>query len=144
MIARCCLTNVNRFQGCKKIIGLDKIESRLNLAKELGATDVVNGSELPEGKELGDVITEVADGLGPTITVDTTGAPPLIKAGVQFTRNKGKIIQVGTPPFDFKLEIDAFQFMMSGKQFIGAIEGQAYPPEVCLSTTMKLSQQLQC
>ena len=84
---------------------------------------------MPEGKELGDVIKEIADGIGPTITVDTTGVPALINAGVQFTRNRGKIVQVGTTPFDFKLEIDMFSFMLSGKQVLGAIEGQAYPPE---------------
>ena len=118
-----------KIQGCRMIIGLDKVESRLNLAKEMGATHLVDGSKLPEGKELGDVIKEIAEGQGPTITIDTTGAPPLINAGVQFTRNRGKIIQVGSPPFDFKLEINAFEFMLSGKQFLGAIEGQAYPPE---------------
>lgn len=84
---------------------------------------------MPEGKELGDVVKEIADGIGPTITVDTTGVPALINAGVQFTRNRGKIVQVGTTPFDFKLEIDMFSFMLSGKQLLGAIEGQAYPPE---------------
>ena len=118
-----------KVSGCRKIIGLDKVQSRLDLAKELGATDIVDGSKIREGKELGDVIKEVADGLGPTISVDTTGVPALIKAAVQFTRNRGKIVQVGTTPFDFKLEIDMFQFMMSGKQLLGAIEGQAYPPE---------------
>ena len=116
-------------QGCKTIIGVDKIQSRLDLAKELGATHVVDGSNLPEGKQLGDVVKEIADGLGPMITIDTTGVPALIKAGVEFTRNRGKIIQVGSPPFDFKLEIEMFSFMVSGKQLIGAIEGQAYPPD---------------
>ncbi|KAK5167572.1 uncharacterized protein LTR77_007271 [Saxophila tyrrhenica] len=118
-----------KIQGCRTIIGIDRIESRLELAKELGATHVIDGSKLPEGKSLGDVVAEYADGIGPTVTIDTTGVPALIKAGVAFTRNRGKIIQVGSPPFDFNLELETFSFMVSGKQFIGAIEGQAYPPE---------------
>ena len=81
------------------------------------------------GKELGDVVKEYSEGIRPTITIDTTGAPLLIKAGAEFTRNKGKVIQVGTPPMDFKLEIATFPWLLSGKQYVGAIEGQAYPPE---------------
>ncbi|KAK3047971.1 hypothetical protein LTR09_010646 [Extremus antarcticus] len=118
-----------KIQDCRTIIGIDRIESRLKLAQELGATHVIDGSKLPEGKQLGDIVAEYADGIGPTITIDTTGAPPLIKAGIAFTRNRGKIIQVGSPPFDFNLELETFSFMVSGKQFIGAVEGQAYPPE---------------
>jgi Zn-dependent alcohol dehydrogenase len=90
---------------------------------------VVDGSKLPEGTELGDVVKEIAEGQGPTITIDTTGAPPLINAGIQFTRNRGKIVQVGSPPLDFQLEIDLLEFMLLGKQLLGATEGQAYTPE---------------
>ncbi|KAF2216159.1 hypothetical protein CERZMDRAFT_119815 [Cercospora zeae-maydis SCOH1-5] len=119
-----------KIQGCRQIIGVDRVESRLKLAKELGATHVIDGSKLPEGKEIGDVIKEIADGVGPSITIDTTGAPVLMDAGVKFTRNKGKYIQVGSPPFDYTLgNVTGFELMISGKQWIGAIEGGAYPPE---------------
>jgi Zn-dependent alcohol dehydrogenase len=53
--------------------------------------------------------------------------PALIQAAVDFARNRGKIIQVGSAPFDFKLELTVFDFMVRGLQYIGAIEGQAYP-----------------
>ena len=49
---------------------------------------------------------ELSDGIGPSVTIDTTGVPALIKAGVEFTRNKGKIVQVGSAPFDFNLELN--------------------------------------
>ena len=109
-----------KIQGCKTIIGVDRVESRLKLAKELGATHVVDGSKLPEGKSLGDVIKELAESIGPSITIDTTGVPALTKAGIDFTRNRGKFIQVGSSPFDFKLEIDVFGFMVSVRAMLGA------------------------
>ncbi|KAF7193581.1 Aryl-alcohol dehydrogenase [Pseudocercospora fuligena] len=119
-----------KIQGCRTIIGIDKVESRMKLAKELGCTHVIDGSKLDEGKTLGDVVKEIADGVGPTITVDTTGAPVLMDAGMKFTRNRGKYIQVGSPPFDYTLNsVSGFEFMVAGKQWIGAIEGGAYPPE---------------
>jgi len=119
-----------KIQGCRMIIGIDKVQSRLDLAKELGATHVIDGSKLDEGKTLIDVVRELADGVGSTITIDTTGAPVLMDAGVEFTRNHGMYIQVGSPPFDYTLKnFSGFVNMVAGKQWVGAIEGGAYPPE---------------
>ena len=118
-----------KIQGSKKIIGIDKVESRLQLAKELGATDVIDGSNLPSGKSLVEVVKELSEGIGPTVTVDTTGVPALIKQGLEWTRNRGQVIQVGSAPFDFHLDIEMFSFMVRGVVLRGAIEGQAYPPE---------------
>ncbi|KAK5119074.1 hypothetical protein LTR62_000285 [Meristemomyces frigidus] len=117
-----------KVQGCRMIIGVDRVESRLNMAKELGATHTIDGSKLGD-KTLVDAIKEIAEGLGPHIAIDTTGAPPLINAGVASIRNKGRYIQVGSAPFDFKLEFNMFEFMVAGKTVSGAIEGEAYPPE---------------
>ncbi|QIW94544.1 hypothetical protein AMS68_000062 [Peltaster fructicola] len=117
-----------KVQGCKKVIGVDRVESRLQLARELGAMHVIDGSKLGD-KSLADAIKEAADGEGPTVTIETTGAPPLIKAAIEASRNKGKVIQVGSAPFDFNLDINVFSFMARGIQYIGAIEGHAYPAE---------------
>lgn len=119
-----------KISGCRIIIGVDRIESRLALAEEMGCTHVINGSKLPENTTLTDAIKKIADGTGANIVIDTTGAPPLIEAGLDVTRNRGKYIQVGSPPPDYTLsKVNVFEFMCSGKQFIGAIEGQAFPPE---------------
>ncbi|KAK0890136.1 hypothetical protein LTR02_014916 [Friedmanniomyces endolithicus] len=117
-----------KVQGCRTIIGVDRIEFRLKLASELGATHTIDGSKLGD-KTLVEAIREVADGIGPTIAIDTTGAPPLIKAGIEAIRNKGRYIQVGSAPFDFQCEFNMFTFMVAGKSVQGAIEGEAYPAE---------------
>lgn len=116
-----------KIQKCRGIIGVDRVGSRLELAKSMGATHVIDSSKLAEGQTLADAVREAAEGLGPTITVDTTGVPALIKASIEFARNRGKIVQVGSAPFDFKLEIPVFEFMVRGLQYIGAVEGQAMP-----------------
>lgn len=118
-----------KIQECKMIIGVDLVESRLKLAKDFGATHTVNGKALPGGKSIGDVIKEIAEDVGPSITIDTTGVPSLIKAGLEFTRNRGKYLQVGTAPMDATIEIPIFLHMVAGKQFIGAVEGGAVPSQ---------------
>lgn len=117
-----------KLRGCRRIIGVDRVEARLKLARELGVTDAIDGSKLGD-KSLVDAMREASDGVGPTITIDTTGAPPLIRAAIQAAANRSKVIQVGSAPFDFKLEIGVFDFMCRGVQYIGAIEGQAHAPE---------------
>lgn len=118
-----------KVQGCRSIIGVDRVASRLQMAKELGCTEVIDGSKIGDKMKLEDAIKEAAEGVGATIVVDTTGAPPLVNAGIASLRNKGRYYQVGTTPFDFKLEQNMFEFMVAGKSVNGAIEGEAYPPE---------------
>lgn len=118
----------SKFVGARMIIGLDKVESRISLAKELGATHTINTSTLGN-KTLKEIIQGIAEGVGPTIAVETTGVPPLIQAAYDSVRPRGKLCQVGTPPFDFVMNVAWFEFMMSGKELIASIEGLAYPPE---------------
>lgn len=118
-----------KIQGCRIIIGIDRVEKRLQMAKEFGATHVVDTSKLPEGKTVVDVVQEIAEGVGPNFTIETTGVPALIKSAVELTRMGGTVIQVGSAPGDFNLEIPVFAFMCSGKTYKGAIEGNVTPKD---------------
>jgi Zn-dependent alcohol dehydrogenase len=115
-----------KMQGCKTIIGIDRVQSRLDLAKDLGATATIHTGETSLGT-LVDTVRQLADGIGPTVCIETTGVPAVIKDALTFTRPMGKIIQVRAAPFDFTIEIGVFDWMVQGKQFIGAVEGHAKP-----------------
>jgi Zn-dependent alcohol dehydrogenase len=116
-----------KVRGCKTIIGIDKVESRLTLAKELGATHTINTSSMTDFNDLVTQVRTITDGYGSSITMDTTGYLPLIRTALEFTRIRGQYIQIGTAPMDAKLEIEVFKFMVSGKRFIGAVEGDVVP-----------------
>jgi Zn-dependent alcohol dehydrogenase len=111
--------------GCKIIVGVDRVSSRMETAKSLGATHVVDSSRLPDGKTVIEAVQSICEGVGPSITIDTTGVPVLVKAAIEMTRKGGKIIQVGSTPPDFQVELPAFLFMNSGKAYMGAIEGNS-------------------
>ncbi|TQV90728.1 hypothetical protein V2A60_006936 [Cordyceps javanica] len=120
-------------KGCRVIIGLDRVDSRLALARSLGATHTINTTNL-EMKDIVDKIKEASEGLGSTISVDTTAFPALVSAQVDATRYMGKIIQVGTGMPDSNLALHMQSFMVSGKQYFGAVQGHAktseYIPEM--------------
>ncbi|KAF2137466.1 uncharacterized protein K452DRAFT_321718 [Aplosporella prunicola CBS 121167] len=118
-----------KLQGCQTIIGIDKVASRLELAKELGATHTINTAGMKDLSEVVNAVLDVTDGLGSSVTVDTTGFVPLISKGVEFTRMRGKLIQVGLPAFDATLSIPITMFIITGKQYIGSMEGDVVPSE---------------
>ncbi|KAL1899414.1 hypothetical protein Sste5346_002810 [Sporothrix stenoceras] len=120
-----------KLTGCRNIIGIDRVASRLELAKILGATHVVNTSEL--SGTLVDEIRNITGGSGSTITVDATGATPLIQQGVEFTPNQGKMILLGVAPMDAGFEVQIIPYMVTGKQLMGSMEGGVYPEQESLA-----------
>jgi Zn-dependent alcohol dehydrogenase len=115
-------------QNCSPIIVVDRYEARLELAAGLGATHTINTSS-----ETLDITTEVkslTNGSGPTVTIDATGFMPLIKAGLEFTANTGKMIILGVPPLDANLDLNLVRFMTTGKSIVGSMEGDAIAAQV--------------
>ncbi|POS78361.1 hypothetical protein DHEL01_v203242 [Diaporthe helianthi] len=116
-----------KIRGCRTIIAIDRIPSRLELATSLGATHAVNTSLLT--KSLTNEIMTITGGTGTTITVDATGVVPLIQEGVEFTANQGKMILLGLAPTDAGLEIPLVKYMFSGKSILGSMEGSVLPED---------------
>ncbi|KAL0259645.1 hypothetical protein SLS55_005382 [Diplodia seriata] len=129
-------------RSCKTIIGIDRIQSRLDLAKSLGATHTINTSTLPpsstsssspEADDDDPLISAIraatTDRLGPTACVDTSAHPPLVAAQLAATRYMGRVVQVGTGMPDARLSIHMQSFMVSGKQYLGAVQGHCRPRE---------------
>lgn len=115
-------------QGCKTIIGVDRVGARLELARSLGATHVFDTSQLSV-EELVAAVKNAADGLGATISIDTSAHPPLVAAQIEYSRYMAKIIQVGTGMPNANLTLHMQSFMVSGKQYFGAVQGHSRTKE---------------
>lgn len=113
-----------RNQGCRIIIGIDRVPARLDLATSLGATHVFDTSRM-SNEALVAAVKNAADGLGVTVSIDTSAHPPLVAAQIEFSRYMAKIIQVGTGMPDANLTLHMQSFMVSGKQYFGAVQGHS-------------------
>ncbi len=106
--------------GCQYIIAVDVHDSRLELAKALGATHVFNGKDV-------DVVTEIkkiTDG-GSHYAIETTGVPLVVKQSLNALRPLGTAAIVGITP---EMNIDVHNDLMAeGKSMIGVIEGDSIP-----------------
>lgn len=107
--------------NCEHIIAVDVHDSRLEKAKELGATHVING----ENTE--DVVEKIKDitGGGTHYAVDTTGVSPVVKQALQALRPRGELAVIGVGS-DFEMDLME-DLMAEGKTIKGVIEGDAVP-----------------
>ncbi|MDX6233491.1 MAG: aryl-alcohol dehydrogenase [Nocardioidaceae bacterium] len=108
--------------GAERIIAVDLHRSRLDLALELGATDVVDAAGLST-TEVSQRVIELSEG-GTLTALDTTGAVPVITAGVAALRTRGTLAMVSVVHGDIVLPGDA---LATGKTVTGILEGDAVP-----------------
>lgn len=107
-------------QGASTIVAVDLHESRLDVARELGATHTVNGAS-------DDVLGELRaiTGAGADFALDTTGAPPVMRQAVEALVPKGHAAVLGAPAPGSELSVDYSDFMSFGKTVTGVVEGDS-------------------
>ncbi|KAJ5559114.1 alcohol dehydrogenase [Penicillium sp. DV-2018c] len=114
-----------KIKKCKAIIAVDRVQSRIDLAKELGATHTINTSN-PDFSTLDLAVRNLVPG-GVSIAIDTTGVPSIIEQSIQSTQARGKTVLVGAPPLDYMLNIHVAAYLNSGRALLGCIEGDSDP-----------------
>lgn len=107
-----------RVAGATTIVAVDRLESRLELATELGATHA-----LAADADLVGEIHRITNG-GAQYTVDTTGVPDVILAAVNALRVSGTCGLLGVPQGEMTFDPRILSF---GKTITGIIEGDAVP-----------------
>ncbi|KAH6665008.1 alcohol dehydrogenase [Halenospora varia] len=116
-----------KLSECHLIIGVDRFKEKVEMAKSLGASHVINTSD--PGLDLVEAIKSITDGYGASITIETTGNMDLIKSGLDFTALRGQFVFVGIPPADAELNVHLVNLIQSGKCLRGCIEGDSVPGE---------------
>lgn len=108
-----------RIAGAERIIAVDMVESKLQMAKEFGATDFVNAGESdPVGQVSG------LTGRGVDAAFEVIGLGPTIEQAINMTRPGGETILVGVPRMDVMLNLNAaFTFLYTAKTIKGCWYG---------------------
>ncbi len=123
--------------GCATIIIVDRIAAKLELAKSLGATHVVDTSS---GSELAEAIRAILP-RGADAVVDTAGVPALIAEAINGLANRGTLALVAVPPTpDRKLELPWLSMLLAGQKVQGFIEGDSIP-DIFIPRMIELNRQ---
>lgn len=113
-----------RAAGVTTIIMVDIVESRLEFAKELGATHVVNSSE----KDAVEAIQDITGG-GAEFALDTTGVPAVFRQMTDCLGILGHGVLVGAAKLGDEAKIDIGTRLTSGISISLVCEGDAVPKE---------------
>lgn len=103
-----------------KIIAVDLHPSRLEIAKQVGATHVVDGKDA-------DVAARIMELGGVDYAVEATGVPKVLETAYRSLKKGGTVAIVGIAPFDKTFELPISMHMSAGKNIIGVSLGSAYP-----------------
>ena len=112
-----------RVAGATTIIGVDVRSARLGLARELGATVVIDAGT----EDSVEAIRKATGGLGADYSIETTGSTQVLPQAVYCTSPGGVCGVIGAPPFGSEASLDVNQILALGRTIVGIVEGQAVP-----------------
>jgi S-(hydroxymethyl)glutathione dehydrogenase/alcohol dehydrogenase len=128
--------------GASTIIAIDLFDNRLELAKALGATHLLNSKNVDVAAE----ITSIVGKTGVDVAVDNTGNTKVIELAYRLTSPRGRTILVGVPPKETAAAIDTMPLHFE-KRIVGSHGGDAHPAidipryvRLCQSGKLRLDQ----
>jgi len=101
------IAQVAKTQGARVIIcGIRGDESRLALARKLGADEAINS----ESKDIGEFLKQLTGGYGADVVFESSGAPGAVHLGLKLVRKKGRYVQAGIVHQSVNLDFDQILF----------------------------------
>ena len=106
------------------LIAVDLYDNRLELARKMGATHLINA----KNEDAGVRILEIAGNAGLDHFIDNTGQPSIIQLGYGLTGPKGRVTLVGVPRKGNDIAIYSLPLHF-GKVLSGSHGGEALPEQ---------------
>lgn len=114
-----------RVSGATTIIAIDLHESRLELARELGATHTVNAGTVDTAEEL----MRITNGKGVNYILDTTALPKVLASLATALSIRGTLALVGAGPFGTETPFETGASLVKGWTFKTIIQGSSVPQQ---------------
>ncbi|WP_430336100.1 NAD(P)-dependent alcohol dehydrogenase [Rhodococcus sp. ACT016] len=111
-----------RAGGCTTIIAVDRFQSRLDLAAELGATHTILAGDEPLPAAVRAIVPD-----GVQFSVEATGVPAVVRAAVESLAPGGECAILGVGPADQDISLNHMQLAFSGIAVRGYPTGLSEP-----------------
>ena len=112
-----------RLSGAAPIIAVDRVASKLDLARSCGATEVVDAS----ATDAVAAVRDLTDGRGADYAFEVVGRSDTIRQAFDMTRRAGTCTIVGAGSFTDMVEFGAMQLMVDAKTLRGCVYGSTDP-----------------
>ena len=107
---------IRAFYPCKKLIVLDLIDKRLELARKYGADVVLN----PKTTDALQAVKDLTDGVGCDTYIEVSGHPSAVQQGLDMIRKAGTFVEFsvmsGPSTIDWSIIGDAKEITIRGSQ----------------------------
>ncbi len=106
--------------GAHRVIVLDRLEGRLEMAREFGADHTINvDTEWTTPEMRRQQVWDLTDGRGADIVMELVGRPEMLNEGVSYLTNGGTFVEIGNIVRGNTIEFDS-SLILSGKRIIGS------------------------
>lgn len=112
-----------KIAGAVKIIAIDTVPSKLEYAKQMGATDVIDASET----NAVEAVHDLTGNKGVDYAFEAIGLPGPIEQAYDATKKGGTCIVVGIAPPSARAKINVNQLVYAEKTLKGSIYGSTRP-----------------
>jgi len=107
-----------RIAGAARIIAVDTRDWKLDLARQLGATDAVHAAA---GNPVAAVVEMTAGGVD--YAFEAIGLPATVRQAVRMTRKGGTTVMVGVVPVGTNVELPGADIVLREKTILGCMMG---------------------
>jgi S-(hydroxymethyl)glutathione dehydrogenase/alcohol dehydrogenase len=108
-----------RIAGASTIVGVDLVDSKLDIAKRFGATHAVKPNDVQGA------INEVTAGEGFDYAFEVIGTPGTIRAAYDATRRGGTTVVVGAGRMEEQVAFSPYELFFMEKRILGCFYGSA-------------------
>lgn len=124
-----------RLSPATAIVAVDVVPARLELAREIGATHVVDS----RAEDVGETVREVTGGRGADYAIDAAGFVSVLEQAAAVTAPGGVVASIGAPPPGTQAGFDVNHWL-NGRRYLGITEGDSVP-QVFLPALVELVTQ---
>jgi len=106
--------------GASKVIGLDMVETRLNIAVKMGADLTIDMRQITNSDERIEMVKRVTNGLGADVGIEAAGVPDAVPEGMEMVRDGGKYVEVGHYTDAGPVELNPHRICRKDIDFLGS------------------------
>jgi S-(hydroxymethyl)glutathione dehydrogenase/alcohol dehydrogenase len=110
--------------GASRIVAIDRVAGKLDIARSLGATDAILADSDPDRTI--EAIRDLTDG-GPDTCFEAIGLPSTIEQAIGCLPTGGTACLVGMTPVGVRASFEPFPFVDGGRRILGSNYGSADP-----------------
>lgn len=115
-----------RLAGAERIIAIDLVPAKLEIARTVGATDTLAAGSGNGGVDVLLAVKELTAGRGTDTTIEAAGAQVTVDQAIRMTGKGGEVVFVGAGTKDVRINVPQFTGLVgSGKTFKGCLFGSA-------------------